>query len=206
MGNDSLILDDFFWDDFTALLTEDELPPGAFYTEAELREEIRIRIVELNRLGYQLSPDMITVQEIRSDALCTAGVGPVAEHKYKFVIAKLALRKKNAKYLDTIIYHELCHILQLEYLFDQHIIFYENGKLKGDPVYKNLIDLWYIANSGHTPLWFKYVERVNTLLHIEPPIEQELRPEDLATVLLEDYDINDLDPNYLWDYFPEVMS
>ena len=120
------LIPDFIYDTFNLSLLEAD-NDNDYYTIEELKVLVSDRIKELNRLGYTVSADQILEYEIINTTDITAGIKSVSDKQYKFVIAKLAARRKNEKYLNTIIYHELCHMLQLEFLFNNDLIFYANG-------------------------------------------------------------------------------
>lgn len=119
------VIPDFIYDTFDLSLLEAG-QDNDYYTIEELKVLVSDKIKELNKLGYKVSAEQILEYEIRDTTDITAGVKSVSDKQYKFVIAKLAARRKNEKYLNTIIYHELCHMLQLEFLFNNGLIFYAN--------------------------------------------------------------------------------
>lgn len=204
-------LDDFiFLDTFGIPLTEEEEHPNNFYTLEEIKQEVEKRIGELNRIGLNFSPDKIVSYEIQETLLLTAATGPVAKYQYKFIIAKLAARKRNAKYLDNIIYHELCHMLQLDFLFDRNIIYYVDGKLRGNPEQMERVNAWYKANGGHNDIWNTFVRKVSSEISIAPAVASTLNDEDLADIFLEstfEQELTDLEiDGWFFDYFPEVMD
>ena len=84
-----------------------------------------------------------------------------------------------------ILYNELCHILQLEFLFDNGILFYYDNKLKGDPDRIDVVNSMYKENGGHTTLWYTYVNKINKALLINPPLDKELTNKDLSDIFLE---------------------
>ena len=102
------VIPDFIYDTFNLSLLEAG-QDNDYYTIEELKVLVADRIKELNRLGYKVSADQILEYEIINTTDITAGIKSLSDKQYKFVIAKLAARRKNEKYLDTIIYHELCH-------------------------------------------------------------------------------------------------
>ena len=114
-------LDDLLWDEFDLPL-EEGVSPADFLTLDEIKAELAKRIRELNKLNYGISFEQIVQYELRDSKETTAGIKPIADHKYLFVISKYAARKRNEKYFDMIFYHELCHILQFEYLFNSEFI------------------------------------------------------------------------------------
>ena len=145
------IIPDFIYDTFNLSLLEAD-QDNDYYTIEELKVLVSDRIKELNRLGYEVSADQILEYEIINTTEITAGIKSVSDKQYKFVIAKLAARRKNEKYLNTIIYHEFCHMLQLEFLFNNELIFYVNGKLNGNIVKSDLVNNLLLNNGGHTDL------------------------------------------------------
>ena len=178
------VIPDFIYDTFNLSLLEAG-QDNDYYTIEELKVLVSDRIKELNRLGYKVSADQILEYEIRDTTDITAGIKSVSDKQYKFVIAKLATRKKNEKYLNTIIYHELCHMLQLEFLFNNDLIFYASGKLNGSIDRSDLVNNLLLNNAGHTDLWHAFAHELNIKLFINPPVEKELSDKDLSDIFLE---------------------
>ena len=178
------VIPDFIYDTFNLSLLEAD-QDNDYYTIEELKVLVSDKIKELNRLGYKVSSDQILEYEIRGTTDITAGIKSVSDKQYKFVIAKFAARKKNDKYLNTIIYHELCHMLQLEFLFNNDLIFYINGKLNGNIDRSDLVNNLLLNNGGHTDLWHAFAHELNIKLFINPPVEKELSDKDLSDIFLE---------------------
>lgn len=202
MNEKDFIVDDIFiWDKFCLPSLLEDVESNDFYTESEIREEIAKRVNKINSLGFGLQPEQIAEIEIRDTTDITAGVKPIADHTYRFVIAKLVARKRNNKYLDTIIYHELCHILQIEYLFNRGLFYYdESGKLRGLESERDYIESVYNVNGRHTAIWYEFIHRVNSKLSINPPAAKELNHDDLVDIFLESFyeaDSFEVDP---WTY------
>ena len=178
------VIPDFIYDTFNLSLLEAG-QDNDYYTIEELKVLVADKIKELNRLGYKVSADQILECEIRDTTNIIAGIKSVSDKQYKFVIAKLATRKKNEKYLNTIIYHELCHMLQLEFLFNNDLIFYASGKLNGNIAKSDLVNNLLLNNGGHTDLWHAFAHELNIKLFINPPVEKELSDKDLSDIFLE---------------------
>ena len=178
------VIPDFIYDTFNLSLFEAD-QDNDYYTLEELKVLVSDRIKELNRLGYKVSADQILEYEIRDATDITAGIKSVSDKQYKFVIAKLVARRKNEKYLNTIIYHELCHMLQLEFLFNNDLIFYAGGKLNGSIAKSDLVNNLLLNNGGHTDLWHAFAHELNIKLFINPPVEKELSDKDLSDIFLE---------------------
>lgn len=199
------VIPDFIYDTFNLSLLEAD-QDNDYYTIEELKVLVSDRIKELNRLGYEVSADQILEYEIINTTEITAGIKSVSDKQYKFVIAKLAARRKNEKYLNTIIYHELCHMLQLEFLFNNELIFYVNGKLNGNIVKSDLVNNLLLNNGGHTDLWQAFAHELNIKLFINPPVEKELSDKDLSDIFLESifkkegFEI----PDEITDYWPAL--
>ena len=189
MAKKDFIVDDaFIWDKFGLPSLVEDVESNDFYTELEVREEISKRIDSINSLGFRLRLGQIAEIEIRDTTDITAGIQPIADHTYKFVIAKLVARKRNDKYLDTIIYHELCHMLQIEFLFNKGLFYYdENGKLRGLESERDYIESVYKVNNRHTAIWYAFVRRVNANLAVNPPVAKELDHDDLVDIFLENF-------------------
>lgn len=189
MNEKDFIVDDaFIWDKFNLSSLLEDVESNDFYTELEVREEISKRIDSINSLGFRLRLGQIAEIEIRDTTDITAGIQPIADHTYKFVIAKLVARKRNDKYLDTIIYHELCHVLQIEFLFNKGLFYYdENGKLRGLESERDYIESVYKVNGRHTAIWYQFVRKVNSNLFVNPPVAKELNHDDLVDIFLENF-------------------
>jgi hypothetical protein len=210
MKEKDFTLDDLIWDDFNLPL-EEEIDPADYLTLEEIKAELATRVGELNKLGYSISIDQIVRYDIRDNKETTAGVQPVSEHKYLFVISKHAARKKNKQYFDMIFYHELCHILQIKYLFNGEFIYYHGTKLLPDPDKKEYVYSVLKVDGGHTPLWQMFVNKLNRVLKIAPPISKIPTDDDLSNIFSEGfYGVSILDEDFefegFYDYFPEVMK
>ena len=200
-------LSDTIVDNFDLLLYEDSL--NDFYTVEEFRQEVIKRVIELNKIGYDFSAQQIVDYLFTDETDPTAATQSIAPNKYRFRIAKLAARKRNERFLDNIIYHELCHMLQLDYLFYSGMILYVEGKLKRNPKYREQVNSWLKADDGHTPLWYVFVHKVNAALAVNPPIDNVLNAKDLSDIFLENTfkpEYEDFEFDGFFDYFPEVMK
>ena len=184
MERKGFVIPDFIYDTFNLSLFEAD-QGSDYYIIEELKVLVSNRIKELNRLGYKVSADQILEYEIRDTTDITAGIKSVSDRQYKFVLAKFAARRKNEKYINTIIYHELCHMLQLEFLFNNNLIFYINEKLNGSIDRHDLVNSLLLNNGGHTDLWHVFAHELNTKLSINPPVEKELSDKDLSDIFLE---------------------
>ena len=195
---------DFIADKFDIPLYEEIV--DEYYTVEEFKQEVEKRIAKLATLGSTciISPEIITKYIIKDTTDITAGTKLIAEHEYLFVIAKQASRKKNERFLDTIIYHELCHILQVEFLLDNGMLFYsEEGVLTGNVENKMQVYRWYLADGYHTELWYAFVDRVNAAFAIDPPVDKVLSDKDLTDIFLESIfkrDNFELPEDYFYDY------
>lgn len=177
-------INDFIWDKFNLPLDED-INATDYYTVEDLKKLVEERIKELQKLGYKITSGLIVEYEIRDTKEITAGAKSVADNQYLFVISKYMARHKNDKYMDTVIYHELCHILQLEYLFNNAMIFYTDGKLKASQDNRSYVTQMLQTNGAHTPLWYAFVNKVNRTLLVNPPVAETLEEKDLVDIFLE---------------------
>ena len=184
MERKGFVIPDFIYDTFNLSLFEAD-QGSDYYTIEELKVLVSDRIKELNRFEYKISADQILEYEIRDTTDITAGIKSVSDRQYKFVLAKFAARRKNEKYINTIIYHELCHMLQLEFLFNNNLIFYINEKLNGSIDRQDLVNSLLLNNGEHTDLWHVFAHELNTKLSINPPVEKELSDKDLSDIFLE---------------------
>lgn len=205
----------FITDKFNLPLYEDTADD--YYTVDELKHEVEKRIAELAKLGPSCTilPKLITKYIIKDTTDITAGTKSIAEHEYLFVIAKSAARKKNERFLDTIIYHELCHILQIEFLLAEGMLFYsDEGILTGNVENKMQVYRWYLADGYHTELWYAYVDRVNEAFNIDPPVDKVLSEKDLTDIFLEStfrpdslgLPDNEIPEDFFYSYVPARMA
>ena len=174
------------WDKFDLPIQED-IEDLSFYTINEIRQEVEKRIAKLATLGayYAISPAYITDYEIVEARDSIAGVEPVGEHKYLFKISKLAARKRNEKYLDTVIYHELCHILQVECLVTLGLMYYLDDGLVYDTSKKAAVATWFYKDDYHTDIWYTFVNKINSNFEINPLIARFLDTKDEVDIFLE---------------------
>ena len=174
------------WDKFDIPLQED-IEDNSFYTINEIRQEVEKRIVKLATLGTQYSiPKNYQIEyEIIKHKDTVACIEPIGEHKYLFRIADLVARKRNEKYLDTVIYHELCHILQIETLVDIGLMDYEDGTLGYKTSDKATVAELFYKNDFHTTIWYSLVGKVNSAFNINPPISRFLDPDTEIDLFLE---------------------
>ena len=147
-----------------------------YYTIDEIKKEVNERIVKLAALSdkYVLSTKSIIKYEISNlrNPKAVAEIEPVDTYKYVFRISKSAARKCYKTYFDTIIYHELCHALQVDFLINTHIVYFDAGELCYDLNQKELVELLYEAEEGHTKLWYSFVKVANAVLVINPPVDR----------------------------------
>ena len=184
MKNTGYVIDEFILDKFELPICEDV--EDDYYTLEEIKQEVNKRITELSKLGrsFTLSTEQVAKYTFLDTTETVAGTWPVADCKYKFEISKQAARKRNEKYLDNIIYHELCHMLQFEFLFNSFAIYYEDGKLKGN-IDKSRLSMLLSANEGHTELWHTFVNKINRAFVINPPVNKNLSDKDVTDIFLE---------------------
>lgn len=232
MSEKCIIVNRCFTDEFELPLFEES--NNDFYTTVEIQQEVEERIIKLAALSnkYVLSTDSIIKYEIGNlrNPKAVAEIEPVDTYKYVFRISKSATRNCYKKYFDTIIYHELCHALQVDFLINAHIIYFDDGELCYDSAQKELVELLYEADEGHTKLWYSFVKVINAVLVINPPVDRFFNADtDISDVILEstfkndraiirnrtftdDFDglleeeSDDLDFDGFYDYFPEVMK
>ena len=174
MSEKCIIVNRCFSDEFDLPLFEDAT--NDFYTIAEIQQEVEKRIVKLTTLSteYRLSTESIIKYEIGNlnNPKATAEIEPVAVHKYVFRISKSAARKCYEKYFDTIIYHELCHALQIDFLLSAHILYFEDNELCYNKEQKETVEFFYEADDGHTKLCYSFVRIANAALVINPPVDR----------------------------------
>lgn len=174
MSEKCIIVNRCFSDEFDLPIFEEVADD--FYTIAEIQQEVEKRIVKLTALSteYKLSPESIIRYEIGNlhNPKAVAEIEPVDMHKYIFRISESASRKCYEKYFDTIIYHELCHALQVDFLISAHIIYFEDGELCYNKEQRETVEFLYEADDGHTKLWYSFVRIANAALVINPPVDR----------------------------------
>lgn len=176
MREKCIIVNRCFTDEFDLPLYEEAI--NDFYTIDEIKHEVEKRIVKLASLSteYRLSADSVVRYEIGGLRLqgnkAIAETEPVDTHKYVFRISKQATRKCYEQYLDTIIYHELCHMLQVDFLISAHILYFRESELCYNREQKETVEFMYEKDNGHTKLWYSFVRMVNAALAINPPVDR----------------------------------
>ena len=162
---------------------DEELDANASMSAEEFKKEVCKRIGKLHEIGLNLiEPGQIVEFKTISGKKIVAGVKPIDNWQYEFVIAEAALRRSKAKYLDTIIYHELCHILQINYSQNTGALFFLNDEMRAAEGKDEFLRYAYELNRGHTWLWQSFADKVN----------QRLRPEPQVSQLLDDDSLHDL--------------
>ena len=161
------------------------------YTLNEIEHEVVKRITRLATLGtvYTIPFDYIAECKIINDSEAIAYIEPIAEHKYRFAISTTAARKHNEQYLDTIIYHELCHVLQVEFLIKKNVLGFIDGHLYYNPEERDTASVLYDKADGHTALWYMFVDHVNYTFAVNPPIARYLdlrEAKDISDLFLEE--------------------
>lgn len=232
MSEKCVIVNRCFTDEFDLPLYEESA--SDFYTVVEIQREVEERIINLAALSsrYVLSTDSIIKYEIGNlrTPKAVAEIEPVDTHKYVFRISKSAARKCYKKCFDTIIYHELCHALQVDFLINAHTLYFDDGELCYDSEQKELVELLYEADEGHTKLWYSFVKVANAALVINPPVDRYFNAAaDISDTILEsafksdkviihdraftddfgwllEEEFDELDFDGFYDYFPEVMK
>lgn len=174
MKKKGIIVNKCFTDEFDLPLCEESI--NDFYTVADIQQEVEKRIVKLAALSteYKLSAESIIKYEIGnlSNPKAVAELEPIDTYRYIFRISESAARRCYERYFDTIIYHELCHALQVDFMISAHIIYFEDGVLCYDLDQKDTVEFLYEAENGHTKLWYSFVKIANAALVINPPVDR----------------------------------
>lgn len=182
-----------FIDKFDLPLYEDAIDD--LYTIDEIKQEVSKRVTKLATLGtvYNIPLEYIAEYKIECriivDRESLASVEPIAQHRYLFTISKLAAQKRNAKYLDTIIYHELCHILQVESLVSMNVLNFIDGVLYYNPEERDTARALYDKADSHTVLWYMFANHINRMFIVNPPISRFLNlreAKDISDIFLEE--------------------
>ena len=174
------------WDKFDLPLYED-IDDNNFLTISDIKQEVDKRITKLATLGdlFTIPQECSIEYKITDHTDKTACIEPIGSHKYLFKIENLAARKKNEKYFDNIIYHELCHILQIETLVDIGIMDYEDGPLDYKTSDKAAVEELFYKNDFHTTVWYSLINKVNSAFNINPPISRFLDTDTEIDLFLE---------------------
>jgi hypothetical protein len=186
-NKDYIFIDDFIFDTFEdfGMTLEEAVESTDYLTLDEVKAEVIKRIKALHKFGYGIIPEQVAKYEIRDTQELIAGTQSIADNEYIFVISKYAARRKNEKMFDNIIYHEICHMMQLDYLFNNGFIFYINGRRAVDSERAEYVYSVLKVNGAHTPLWQLFANKVNRDLLIDPPVVARLGTKDVSDILLE---------------------
>ena len=189
MSEKCIIVNKCFTDEFSLPIIEGIADD--YYTVDEIKQEVIDRITKLATLStrFSISIDSIIKYEFIENTNTNknlAEVEPVDTNKYVFRITRQTARKRNEKYLDTIIYHELCHILQVDFLLSTNILYFDSNKLCYDKAQEDIVNFMYEADDGHTKLWYSFVKLVNAALAVNPPVDRFFNANaDISDTLLE---------------------
>lgn len=178
--------ENIFGPDF--VLTED-----IDFIDTDLNETVLVCINDVNKLENIHENKIVNCQLMATED--AANLLIVGQDQYTLLINKRIL--KNKDFLKAVIYHELCHLYQLERLFKEKVIFwnYDIDRLsaseqKVDSAIKHLNQ-----NGGHTGYWQKLADRINSEIKPIIPVKAFLSDKDKQQ-FFEALDINYFDLNF----------
>lgn len=177
----------------------------------EFIQQVKECINKVNQINFKISFNEIDHFEILSGTNIVAGITAIGDSKYIFSINKAMLRNKCRYLFDTIIYHELCHILQLDYLFMTDFISFNTKTKLIDILYKDivLVKKFLTDNGGHTIFWRGFANKINKLLKPVPPVGITLDQENTNLVFNEEKtesSIIAIPADFIVDYWPEIFD
>lgn len=116
-----------------------------------------------------------------------ANTNIVNKHSYNLVFNEKLNADKKYKFLICAIYHELCHIIQFNEVFDANLLDFdtENNEFVILTDNQDLITNTIFSNNYHTPLWYDIVKQVNNALRLDPPLKDYLTKIELDKFLEE---------------------
>jgi len=130
------------------------------------------------------------------------------QDKYLLIINKNALNKEEN--LKSIIYHELCHLYQLEILFKDKVIFWNNmiDHLSAAESMIELAEKHLNVNNGHTEYWQYLADKINTNIRPKFLIKAYLTPEERQSIFTEAIEENyfNLDFNGFYDTYEDIFG
>lgn len=168
-------------------------------------------IDKLNKINLKVSFNEIDHFEVISGFDITSSIKVVGEFKYIFSINKAVLRTSCLPLFDTIIYHELCHILQVDYLFTIDIVTFNYTINSLFVAKKNYFKVkeYLLENTGHTHLWWGFVGRVNRLLIPSPKVALNLDKNSLDLIFKEENSTSEyieIPTDFIVDNWPEIYK
>lgn len=117
------------------------------------------------KLGISINKNSIEDIQFYNQADFAAHVVPIEQDKYLLLIN---LNKfANEDELVSTIYHELCHIYQLNRLFKEGIMAYGYFKHKLTALHEediNLLQAHLNNDNGHTVYWQELADKINTII------------------------------------------
>ena len=124
-----------------------------------------------NILSIELPNDITDIQFINIDEYAAA-LQVIGQRKYILLLNNSKL--KNTAGVENAVYHELCHLYQLNKLFDEKIIFYDYFR---DTISATIGENTELAqkhlgeNGGHTKYWQDLADKIN----------EQIRPQKMAS-------------------------
>lgn len=159
------------------------------------------------KLGIALNKNKITEYQIVNHE--DAGNLLVCEQdEYILLINEKILDKKEN--LISIIYHELCHLYQLEKLFKEKIIFwnYDSDCVSANDQNIEIAEKHLNVNNGHTEYWQELADKINNVLKPAYLIKAYLTSDEHKAIFSEavDFDYFNLDFDGFSDSFEDIFG
>ena len=152
------------------------------------------------KLNIGINKNSIEDIQFYNQADFSAHVMPVEQDKYLLLINLNQFASEDE--LVSTIYHELCHIYQLNRLFKEGIMAYDYFKHKLTAQHEEAIDLLHAhldIDNGHTVYWQELADKINTIIKPAKKITKYLNEhvENIKPELFEeDYFVLDFDGFY----------
>lgn len=118
-----------------------------------------------NRLGINLDIGSIDSIQFANLADFAAHLMIIERDQYTLVVHPNKIADEDA--LESTIYHELCHMYQLNKLFTEGVMFYNRASRGVEPTRKEYGDLLRAHlnnNNGHTVYWQELADKINTVI------------------------------------------
>lgn len=156
-------------------------------------EDVVVRCADniKNKLGINLDIGCVDSIQFANLADFAAHLMITERDQYTLVVHPNKIADEDA--LESTIYHELCHMYQLNKLFTEGVMFYNRVSRGVEPTRKEYGDLLRAHlndNNGHTVYWQELADKINTVIKPAKKITaylteyvENIRPEPLE----EDY-------------------
>lgn len=117
------------------------------------------------KLGISINKNSIEDIQFYNQANFAAHIMPTGQDKYLLLINLNQFA--NEEELVSTIYHELCHVYQLNKLFTQKVMFYDYVESDVSAVKEEdteLLKAHLNDDGGHTTYWHELADKINTVI------------------------------------------